>query len=57
MPTGTSGSVLVVIVGPPSPAGTTTDVTNYGRTASCRLTESSRFFAVFGLVLLSEISE
>ena len=25
----------------PSPAGTTTDVTNYGRAASCRLTESS----------------
>src|ERR1035437_7136530 len=43
MPTGTSGSVLVVIVGPPSPAGTTTDVTNYGRTASGRLTESSQY--------------
>jgi antirestriction protein ArdC len=42
MPTGTSGSVLVVIVGPPSPAGTTTDVTNYGRAPSCRLAESTR---------------
>jgi uncharacterized membrane protein YadS len=29
MPTGTSGSVFVLIVGPPSLAGTTTDVTNY----------------------------
>src|ERR1017187_1196694 len=42
MPTGTSGSVFVLIVGPPSLAGTTTDVTNYGRAASCRFTESSR---------------
>jgi putative transposase len=33
---------LVVIVGPPSPPGTTTDVTNYAREASCRLTESSQ---------------
>src|ERR1019366_844361 len=41
MPTGTSGSVLVVIVGPPSLAGTRTDVTNYGRAPSYRLTESS----------------
>jgi hypothetical protein len=32
---------LVVIVGPPSLDGTSTDGTNYGRAASCSLTESS----------------
>src|ERR1035441_6389849 len=48
MPTGPSGSVLVVIVGPPSLAGTRTDVTNYGRAPSYRLTESSRSAASSG---------
>src|ERR1017187_7261268 len=41
MPIGTSGSALVVIVGPPSLVGTRSDVTNYGRAKSCRLAESS----------------
>src|SRR5216684_2990795 len=51
MPIGTSGSVLVVIVGPPSPAGTTTDVTNYERAPSSRLTESSPCEQVHGFDL------
>src|ERR1019366_4649331 len=42
MPGGTSSTALVVIVGPPSLDGTSTDGTNYGRAASCSLTESSR---------------
>src|ERR1035437_8643060 len=42
MPGGTSSTAFVVIVGPPSLAGTRTDGTNYGRAVSCRLTESSR---------------
>src|ERR1700678_3253325 len=42
MPSGTSGTVLCVIVGPPSRAGIRTDLTNYGRAVSYRLTESSR---------------
>src|ERR1035441_840542 len=42
MPVGTSGSPLLIIVSPPSLAGTRIDVTNYGRPASCRLTEGSR---------------
>src|ERR1035437_1352556 len=50
MPTGTSGSVLVVIVGPPSLAGTRTDVTNYGRAPSYRLTESSPFFELESII-------
>src|ERR1035441_1722741 len=41
MPGGTSSTALVVIVGPPSLDGTSTDGTNYGRAASCSLTESS----------------
>jgi hypothetical protein len=45
MPGGTSSTALVVIVSPPSLAGTRTDGTNYGRAASCRLTESSQFSA------------
>jgi hypothetical protein len=42
MPAGTSPlsrSALVVIVGPPRPAGHKTDVTNYDRAPSCRLTD------------------
>src|ERR1035438_9360060 len=42
MPTGTSGSVLVVIAVLPSPAGTTTDATTSRPAPSYRLTESSR---------------
>jgi restriction system-associated AAA family ATPase len=45
MPGGTSSTALVVIVGPPSLDGTSTDGTNYGRAASCSLTESSHCFA------------
>ena len=37
-------AALVVIVGPPAPAGRKTDVTNYGWAASCRLAESSHPF-------------
>jgi len=37
----------MVIVGPPSPAGTTADITNYDRATSRRLTKSSR--AVMGV--------
>src|ERR1035438_978942 len=44
MPAGTSGSVFVVIVSPPSPAGGWIDVTNYGQAASCGLTERTRRF-------------
>src|SRR5260370_21822482 len=58
MPIGTSGSVLVVIVDPPSPAGTTTDVTNYGRADSCRhyrLTGQS--FVTFPGLRSSEVVE
>src|SRR5450759_597715 len=52
MPGGTSSTALVVIVGPPSLAGTRTDGTNYGRAASCRLTESSRMIGLASLPLI-----
>jgi hypothetical protein len=44
MPTGISSGVSVAIAGPPGPCRGTTDVTNYGQTESCRLTESSPYF-------------
>ena len=61
MPGGTSSTALVVIVGPPSLDGTSTDGTNYGRAASCSLTESSRIneasLALFEHLLESLVAE
>src|ERR1035438_10266591 len=63
MPAGTSGSVFVVIVSPPSPAGGWIDVTNYGQAASCSLTERTRssptltVFIIFSLDQLCVPSE